>query len=167
MEGETSTTILLILQSWSVTPLSASPPLPPLVPPFYAPRTHAAGGCLGGQRTRPGNPAGSPGPEWVGGVLGMLPPDPPIQKGPSLSVPSHLPRSMPLGPSSRKGLWKVEDPSRLPGAQVGGGNARCASPDPLVLEGPPSTVRLSSSSPPSSLSPMPLSPTWPKGAPER
>ena len=45
----------------------------PLHPSSYAPRTHTAGGSPGEPRTRPGKPAGFPGPDWAGEMLGTLP----------------------------------------------------------------------------------------------
>ena len=47
---------------------------------------------------------------------------------------------------------QAREPSRLPGAQVGGGNTRHASPDPLVPEGP-SRLALFFSPPPPSYAP--------------
>lgn len=123
---------------------------------------------LQGQRTRPRNPAGFLGPEWVGETSAL--PPPPILW--SYRDPPHLPLLFqppcPQDQRSWSGPWRVEDPtwepSRLPVAQVGGGNASCVSPDPPVLEGPcPFT---SVPLPPSSLPPLPLGPKWLEGASE-
>ena len=61
--GETPTVPSLIPWPQMVCLSSSSP----LLPPSHAPKTYKAGGGPGDQSTRPGSPAGFPGPKWVGG----------------------------------------------------------------------------------------------------
>ena len=77
-------------------PEGPSPFASPLLSPrlSHAPRIHMARRGPGGQRTRPGTPAGFPGPNWAGEMLATFPSDPPNPQGSlkawePLPFPSH------------------------------------------------------------------------------
>ena len=115
-EGEMPSLPPLILRSQRALPcppLLFSPRLPPM--PL---RPTRPGGALGGRRTWPRSPAGFPGPDWAGEMLGMLPPDPPSPRG-SLQAWEPLPApSHPSGVPVLSGLHfssPLTSPYVLPG----------------------------------------------------
>ena len=115
------------------------------------------------------DPSRLPGPEWAGEMLGTFPPILHSWRVPCLPplLPLHHLLPCPYDSRGQRAPWKVEDqagePSRLPGACLGGGNASCIPS--LILRSlrvPPHLPLLFF--PP--VSPTPPGSTWPEGAPE-
>ena len=113
----------LLLEGPSPVCLYSSSPTP-----SHAPRTHAAGGGLGGWRTRPGTPASFPGPLGQGNA-GCSSPDPLIPEGPSPSTsplpppPHHDPRTHTAGGGPRRQRTRPGSPAGFPGPAWAGETA--------------------------------------------
>ena len=143
---------------WRATPRWPLFFFPPSLPPMLLRPMWPEGSWEAGDQTQ--KPNRLPGAERLGGMPAALhliprPSRVPLSASPTLP-PSSLP-PMPLEPTRPEGApeyggGKAPEPSRLPGARVGRGNAVHTSPDPLIPEGP-SLIRLSSSSPASLLHP--------------
>ena len=116
----------LIPWPWMVSPFCLSSYFP-LLPPSYTPRIPKAIGGLGGQRTRPGSPAGLLGPSWWGKHPLHLPRSSDLRQSLLIHPPLLFSPPSLLCPRTHvawSGPWRVGDltwePSSLPGAEWAG-----------------------------------------------